>query len=135
MDHSIRNEQHLTGFKRHWWLAVELILQRSFDDIDNLFSRMRVSRGHHARGNIDARLDHLASSYAKIVSLQIGAFDSGCLGEQYQSASYDQHCYRKDSNCFHIVKVSIDKTSSKFLKVKASLTSSLTWLFGDIGAF
>ena len=52
------------------------ILQQTFDDIDDLFARMRVTGGHHSRGELDEHLDHLTSRDAEIVPLEIGALDA-----------------------------------------------------------
>ncbi len=76
---SVRNEQHLAGLECHWRPVVERILQRAFDHIDDLFARMRVPRRHHARRDLDERLDELASGDAEIVPLKIGALDSDRL--------------------------------------------------------
>ena len=43
VDRSSRDEQDLAGLERHRRLALELILQRSFDDVDDLFARMALS--------------------------------------------------------------------------------------------
>jgi hypothetical protein len=53
-----------------------VILERSFQDIDDLFTRMLVANGRRLRANVDAVLDDLASGNAQIVLLQIGSLDS-----------------------------------------------------------
>ena len=37
-----RDEQHIAGLERHRRPALERVLQQTFDDIDELFARMRV---------------------------------------------------------------------------------------------
>src|SRR3954471_23667737 len=37
---SVRDEQNLAGFQRHRRLSLELVLERTFDDIDHLFAWM-----------------------------------------------------------------------------------------------
>ena len=53
-------------------LAVDLVLQRPFKDIDDLFARMRVPAERYSRAEVDAHLDDLASGDAEIVLLEIG---------------------------------------------------------------
>ena len=48
---------------------------RPFENIDDLFTRMRVPGGRHPRVEFDDRLDDLASWDAEIVPLEIDAFD------------------------------------------------------------
>ena len=79
VDFSGRDEQGLTGLERHRWLALELILQRTFEDIGDLRARMRVVAERHARGKIDAHLDDLVSGDIQIVPQDIGARDSSLL--------------------------------------------------------
>ena len=64
---SVRDEQDLAGLERHRRPAVELILQHTFDDVDEFFARMRVPGRGHSRGDIDERLNDLASGDAEIV--------------------------------------------------------------------
>src|SRR5918999_267019 len=76
VDRSGRDEQDVAGVERHRWPAVEAILERAFDHIHDLFARVAVPGEHHAGGDVDARLDELASGDAQIVPLEIGALDS-----------------------------------------------------------
>jgi hypothetical protein len=81
------DEQHLTGLDRQWRLAVELIFQLAFDDIDDFFTRMRVPWGDQARGELDEHLVHLASGDAEIVPLEIGALGApSCCADTAVSA-------------------------------------------------
>ena len=41
VDRSGRDEQDVAGLERHRRLALDLILQQAFEDIDDLFARMR----------------------------------------------------------------------------------------------
>ena len=105
VDRSGRDEQDVAGLERHRRLALDLILQRAFEDIDDLFARMRVPGERHSRREVDAHLDDLASGDAEIVPLEIGALDSRLLRPRHvqrQTASDDQHRYRHDSSRFHV---------------------------------
>src|SRR5262245_19475051 len=42
VDRPGRDKQDVAGLKRHRRLAFDLILQRAFEDIDDLFARMRM---------------------------------------------------------------------------------------------
>src|SRR5262245_40385888 len=61
MDRSGRYEQHVARFERHRRLALDLILERAFEDVDDLFAGMRVPRGGFSGRDLDDRLDGLAS--------------------------------------------------------------------------
>src|SRR5919202_4477732 len=71
-----RDEQDVAGVERRRWLALDLILQRPFQDIDDLFARMLVLDERRFRADVDAVLDDLASRDAEIVLLEIRAPDS-----------------------------------------------------------
>src|SRR5215213_8517863 len=104
VDRAGRDEQEVAGLERHRRLALDLILQRAFEDIDDLFARMRVLAERRSRVEVDAHLDDLASGNAEIVPLKLGALDSRLLRPRHaqrQTASYDQHRYRQDSLRFH----------------------------------
>ena len=49
-----RDHQALAGADRRRWLAVDVVLQRSFQDVDDLFTRMLVPKGG-ASGLISTR--------------------------------------------------------------------------------
>jgi hypothetical protein len=49
VDHSGRDEKDLASLVRRRRLALDLILQRAFEDIDDLFARMRVLGGDISR--------------------------------------------------------------------------------------
>src|SRR5437867_10038767 len=106
VDRSGRDEQDLAGLERHRRLALDLILQGAFDDIDDLFARMTVLTERHPGGEIDAHLDVLASGDAQIVPLEIGALNSRLLRPRHvqrQTACGDQRRYRDDSSRhFHV---------------------------------
>src|SRR5260370_34997903 len=67
-----RDEQDAAGLERHRRLALDLIPQRAFEHIDDLFARMRVPAERRSLGEIDAPLDDLESGSAEVVPLQIG---------------------------------------------------------------
>jgi hypothetical protein len=73
VNHSSRDSQGLADVEGLCRLAFDLILQRPFEDVDDLFTRMRVLDQWRFRADVDARLDHLASWDAEILLLQIGA--------------------------------------------------------------
>src|SRR5215208_6820369 len=76
VDRFSRDEKDLARVERRRWLALELILQRPFEDIDDLFARMGVLEGWRFRANVHAVLEDFASGNAEIVLLEIGALDS-----------------------------------------------------------
>src|SRR6202042_594303 len=63
----------LAGVVHLGGLAVDLVLQRAFQDVDDLLTRMGVPDRGRARLDVDARLDHLASGDGEVVALQAGA--------------------------------------------------------------
>src|SRR5262245_39782357 len=105
VDRSGRDEQDVAGLERDRRLALDLVLQRAFDDIDDLFARMPVLGKRHSRVEVDAHLDDLAAGDAEIVPLEVGAFDSRLLRRRYvqhQTAGDDHRRYRHDSSRFHV---------------------------------
>ena len=68
-----RDGQGLAGVVHLGGLAVDLVLQRAFQDVDDLLTRMGVPDRGRVRLDVDARLDHLASGDGKVVALQAGA--------------------------------------------------------------
>src|SRR3954471_8381846 len=93
VDRSGRDEQDLASLERHRRLALELILQQSFDNIDDLLARMAVIGCQHPGADIDAHLDDLASRDTQIMLLQIGTLDSWLLRLR-QTVAGEQHRYR-----------------------------------------
>src|SRR5262249_53191209 len=73
VDGSGRNEQDVPCAERRRLPAVDLVLQGPFEDVDDLFARMRVPDERRLRGEVDAVLDDLSSRDAQRVSLEIGA--------------------------------------------------------------
>src|SRR4051812_40834359 len=67
------DEKDLAGFQCDRRLTIEGILQRTFDDIDDLFARMGVPRKRYSRIELDEHLVDLASGHAEIVALKVGA--------------------------------------------------------------
>src|SRR5918993_3848925 len=76
VDRFSRDEKDLARVERRRWLALDLILKRPFEDIDDLFARMEVLEGWRFRANVHAVVDDFASENAEIVLLEIGALDS-----------------------------------------------------------
>src|SRR4051794_26765 len=64
---ALRDEQHLTGVESNWRTALEYILQRTFEDVHQLFTGMSVARGRRARCEIDQHLDYLLPGDAQVV--------------------------------------------------------------------
>ena len=54
VDRSGRDEQDVARLDRYRRLDLNLILQRVFEDIDDLFARMRVTGGDISRVEVDA---------------------------------------------------------------------------------
>jgi hypothetical protein len=105
VDRSGRNEQDLAGLEGHRRLALHRVFPRTFEDIDDLFARMRVLGKRHSRREFDTHLDDLASRDAEIVPLEIGALDSRLLRPRHvqrQAACGDQRRYRNDMSRFRV---------------------------------
>jgi hypothetical protein len=60
VDRSGRDEREVADLERHRRLALDLILQRALEDMDDLFARMPVLGERHPRVGVHARLDDLA---------------------------------------------------------------------------
>src|SRR5687768_6095216 len=69
-------------------LAFDLILQRPFQNVDDLFARMGVLDQRRFRADVDARLDHLASGDVEVVLLEIGAPESWRLLDRHDHSSF-----------------------------------------------
>jgi len=85
--------------------ALDLILDGAFEDIEDLFARMRVLWERHSRRKLEAYLNDLASGDAQIVPLEFETGESRLLRPrcvQRQTASGDQHRYRHASSRFHV---------------------------------
>ena len=74
-----RDEKYLARVQRDGRAAVDLIHERSLDDINDLFAGMRVIPKRDAGCELDTRLNHLAAGNAQIMPLQIFALDAGLL--------------------------------------------------------
>ena len=55
VDRSGRDEQDVAGLEGHRRLALQRVFPRAFEDIDDLFARMRVPRGRRSRLELDDR--------------------------------------------------------------------------------
>src|SRR5262249_15334516 len=87
-------------------LALDLILERSLEDVDDLLPRMRVPRSGHSLVETDDHLDGLASWGAEVVPLEIGAGGRGArlltLRRVQGPAGPDDQQHRDDSpGVFH----------------------------------
>jgi hypothetical protein len=80
VDRSGRDEQDVAGRDRGRRLALDLILQGSFKDVDVLFAGMGVLAERCGRAEVDPGLDDLVAGDAEIVLLEIGALDVWLLG-------------------------------------------------------
>lgn len=74
-----RNHQRLAGVVRPRGLAVDLVLQRPVQDVDDLLARVLVPDGGRLRSDFNEVLDHLAPGDAEVVLLKIGAVQARCL--------------------------------------------------------
>jgi hypothetical protein len=59
--YSGRDEQRVAGLEHHRRPALERVLQQAFDDVGDLFARMRVPGGGPSRRDLDERLNDIAS--------------------------------------------------------------------------
>ena len=82
-------------------LPSTCVLQRTFEDVDNLFAWMRVPAECHPGVELDAHLDDLASRSGKIVPLEIGAPDARLLRPRHvqRYARPDDECRQRDGSC------------------------------------
>ena len=69
VDHSRRDEQDVTSLQRHYRFTLELILQRTLEDIYDFFPWMPVLAERYSRIEFDTHLHDLASGYAEIMLL------------------------------------------------------------------
>jgi hypothetical protein len=88
VDRSGRDEQDVAGRDRGRRLALDLILQGSFEDVDDLFTGMGVLDEGRGRAEVDAGLDDLVAGDAEIVLLEIGALDSFRLLGGHDASSF-----------------------------------------------
>src|SRR2546427_3919249 len=79
VDRSGRDEQDVAGFERYRRLALDFVLQRAFENINDLLARLRMLGERYSRADIDADLYGLATRNAEVVLLEIGAIDSRLL--------------------------------------------------------
>src|SRR5689334_19612259 len=79
VDRSGRNEQDLTGLQRYRRLALDLVLQRPLDDVDDLLAEMRVPGEGHPGIEVHAHLDLLAPGNAHLVPPELLSPCSGLL--------------------------------------------------------
>ena len=75
-----RDDQSLAGVVCLRGHAVDLILERPLEDVDDLLTRMLVPDRRGLVAVLDAVLDDLPSRSAQILPLQIDPRDSGYLG-------------------------------------------------------
>src|SRR5215218_4051113 len=61
VDRSGRDEQDLAGLERHRRLALDPVLQRAFEDVDDLFTRMTMPAERRPGVELDSRLHDLAA--------------------------------------------------------------------------
>jgi hypothetical protein len=70
------NEQDVTSLERYGRLALDLVLQGAFQDVDGLFARVGVLAKRGSRVEVNARLHHFAAGNAQVVPLEFGALDA-----------------------------------------------------------
>lgn len=92
VDHSGRDGQDVTGVERLRRLAFDLILQRPFEEVDDLPARMRVLDLWRLGADVDARLDDRAPGNAETVLLEIGAPGSWCLPPRHDLLLLSNSC-------------------------------------------
>ena len=106
VDLSGRDEEDIARLERHRRLSLDLVLQRRpFENIDDLFTGMRVPGGRHPRVEFDDRLNDLASGDAEIVPLEIDASDSCLLRPRHvqnQTARDDDRRHYHHSRRSHV---------------------------------
>src|SRR6185369_8192700 len=64
VDHACQDEQDIAWFDCYRWLVPDPVLKRPFQDIDDLFAKMRMPRRNISRVKVDAHLHSFASRYA-----------------------------------------------------------------------
>ena len=104
VNRSRRDEEDIPGLQRHRRLALESVLPRPLEDIDDLLAGMPVTRGDRSRIQFNAHLDHFASRGAEVVPLQFRAIGSHLLGHSPCAARgtcSEQHCRGKSKSQFH----------------------------------
>src|SRR5262245_56434892 len=67
--------------------TLDLVLERPFEDVDELFAWMCVPDRRRVRGEIDAGLDDLAARDAQILTLEIRPCDPGRLLHRHSVTS------------------------------------------------
>jgi hypothetical protein len=84
---------------------LDLILQRTFEYVCNLFARVPVPAKRRFRIELDPHLDDLTSGDAEIVPLELGAPDARLLRQgqvQRQTAPDQQRHTACDSGRLHV---------------------------------
>jgi hypothetical protein len=74
VDHAGRDEEDIAGIVDRGRPALDVILERPLDYVNDLLAGMRVRGENIARVKIDAYLDSLVSGRAQIMPLQLGPF-------------------------------------------------------------
>jgi hypothetical protein len=82
-----RDEQDVARVERRWRLAFDLVLQRPFENVDDLFARMLVLDERRLRADVHAVLNDLAAGNAEILPLEIGTPESRRLLHSHGSSS------------------------------------------------
>jgi hypothetical protein len=98
----------------HWRLAIELVLQRTFEHIGNFHTRVGVHGKRCSRSKVDPHLDDLANGVTKIAARELGTPDFGLLRlcqVQRQTTSNNQPRSR-DSSRSHMNIPSIFKCAN-----------------------
>jgi hypothetical protein len=72
-----RDQEDLAGIERRGLAAVDGLLERALQDVDDLLARVLVPGRWRVGSDIDAILNDLAAGNAQIVALEIGAGEAG----------------------------------------------------------
>src|SRR5262249_31287672 len=82
-------------------LAADLVLECSFEDVDDLFARMCVHGRRLSGRYLDDHLEGLTSGNAEIVPLQVDALYGGLL-RQHEAGCGNQYCDDQCSISLHV---------------------------------
>jgi hypothetical protein len=77
MDYAIRYEKDVAGLERNQSLTLDIVLDRALEDIDDLFTRVAMSREGGSRRKSHACLQALPSLDAQIMALKVDARRTG----------------------------------------------------------
>src|SRR5262249_9688720 len=86
--HSARFSGHpLASTDRRGRVAVDLVLERALEHVDDLLSGMAVPNGRHFGADVDAVLDPLPPGNAEVVPVEVGTPEPRRLLHSRRSSS------------------------------------------------